>query len=119
MGVTVGIGAEVRVGAGVSFSAGLVRAGFHMASHATETTMCTHAKSFASCLCGGAEVQRCGEVRGLRGYRGVGVRGCVGAEVRGCGGAGASYRGVRGYSEVQAREAASRAYYLVGRHRRR
>ena len=61
-----GIGAKVRVGAGVSFSVGLVRAGFHMASHATETTMCTHAKSFASCLCGGAEVQRC---------RGAGVRG--------------------------------------------
>ena len=78
-----GIGAKVRVGAGVSFSVGLVRAGFHMASHATETTMCTHAKSFASCLCGGAEVQRCREVRGLRGCRGVGVRGCMGAGVRG------------------------------------
>eukprot|EP00964_Phaeocystis_antarctica_P037813 scaffold21620_cov65-Phaeocystis_antarctica.AAC.6 len=72
------VGAEVRVGAGVRLSVGFVRAGTKVPWRAAiDTTMCTHAKSFASCL-QSVEVQRCrgAEVRavwgaGVSGYRWV------------------------------------------------
>lgn len=50
-------------------------------SRETDTTMCTHAKSFASCLqsvdaC--RQVQRwCGEVRGVQGCPGIYVQRCA------------------------------------------